>query len=280
MDTATAFQQLVQALTPALGGGEAAAVARIVMEEVYDWKKGRRGRGMSEGEVAGLAQLTERLLAGEPVQYLVGQADFYGLRFYVTPDVLIPRPETEELVEWALEWLADHSAARDLLDIGTGSGCIPIAVAKKRADLRITAVDISPAALAVATENARRQAVTLDLRQIDILDDVARGSLARYDLILSNPPYIPNRERKLMVPTVLAHEPELALFVDDADPLLFYREILDFANERLRDGGAVLFEGNEFTIEEARELAQARGFSAELRRDLQRKPRMLLVTKG
>jgi release factor glutamine methyltransferase len=278
IDTQKAYDQLVQTLIPSHGEGEARSLARIVLEDVFDWRPGRRTRPMDEQEIIDLEGLTERMLTGEPLQYILGTADFYGLKFRVTPAVLIPRPETEELVEWALEWLKSHSGSREILDIGTGSGCIPIALAKQRTALRLTAVEVSEAARQVAAANAAEHGVEIDLRLLDFLDATARESLGRYDLIISNPPYIPQREKSLMPDLVKRHEPSLALFVEDSDPLIFYRTILNFALTHLESGGGVLFECNEFTLAEVVHLAEKLSFWTLVRHDLQGKPRMLLAS--
>ena len=279
MDTQRAYEQLVDQLTPELGSGEATSVARIVLEDAFSWRRGRRPRELSGQELGALAQITRRLLSGEPVQYILGEADFFGLKLRVTPAVLIPRPETEELVVWALEWLRSRPAARRVVDIGTGSGCIPVALGRKRPELDLTAVDVSPAAIAVAKENADRYGVEVTWREIDLLAASDRAEWGGgYDLILSNPPYIPRREAGLLSPTVKNYEPATALFVADTDPLVFYRVILDWGTDQLRPGGAVLFECNEFNLPEVAALAVSRGYVTESRADLQGKPRMLLAT--
>jgi release factor glutamine methyltransferase len=279
MDTSGAYAQLTDRLTATLGAGEARSVARIVLEDAFHWRTGQRTRLLTDAEVAEYEAISERLLAGEPVQYVLGEADFFGLKFYVTPAVLIPRPETEELVEWALEWLRQHPRAHRVLDIGTGSGCIPVTLGHRRPGLQLTAVDNSAGAVAVAEKNADRYGVPVACRRLDILDPTAREQLSdTYDLVISNPPYIPERERQLMSKTVLDHEPAAALFVADADPLVFYRTILDWSYPHLRTGGAVLFECNEFNAAEVDRLARQRNWLTAVRADLQGKPRMLLAT--
>lgn len=280
MDTQNAYEQLVSQLTPDRGEGEANSVARIVLEDAFSWRRGQRPRTLSISEVADLEEITKRLLAGEPVQYILKEADFFGLKFFVTPAVLIPRPETEELVEWALEWLKKQPKTERVIDIGTGSGCIPITLGKRLPRLTLSAVEVSPDALAVAVANADRHQVKVDWHDLDFLASADRDRLpGPYDLIVSNPPYIPQRERKLISATVQDYEPARALFVSDADPLIFYRVILEWGLDRLRRGGAVLFECNEFNLEEVVALATRKGYVVETRSDLQGKPRMLLATK-
>jgi release factor glutamine methyltransferase len=281
MDTSGAYAQLTDRLTATLGAGEARSVARIVLEDAFHWRTGQRPRLLTAAEVAEYEALSKRLAAGEPVQYVLGEADFFGLKFRVTPAVLIPRPETEELVEWALDWLGQHPRANRVLDIGTGSGCIPVTLGQRRTGLRLTAIDNSAAAIAVAEQNAARHGVPITVRGLDFLDPVAREQLSEevYDLIVSNPPYIPERERHLMSKTVLDHEPAAALFVDNADPLVFYRAILAWSAAHLSKAGAVLFECNEFNVTEVAQLARQHHWSTTVKPDLQGKPRMLLAAK-
>jgi release factor glutamine methyltransferase len=188
---------------------------------------------------------------------------------------LIPRPETEELVHWILE---DHKNRKELkvLDIGTGSGCIALALGKLLDHPYITAIDISKTALKIAGRNFIRHQIDTELLEIDILDRLQWPDRDKYDIIVSNPPYVRNSEKQEMHPNVLRHEPANALFVDDADPLLFYRAIGEFARKNLAPGGRLYFEINEKFGMETVELMQGFGFqNIELKRDMQGKHRML-----
>lgn len=264
---------LEASLTERYGPGEARAIARIVFEDAFD-----RGRSF-DAERFELIQ--RRLLGGEPVQYVLGEADFFGFKFKVSPAVLIPRQETEELVAWALESLRTaNQPAPQWLDIGLGSGCIGLSLKKKFPRLRLHGLEKSPAALEIAQENAKHllpNALSdLDFRCGDILDSGDWAMFPALDGVVSNPPYIPHHEKKWVPEHVAAHEPALALYVDDPDPLLFYRVIADFSLEKLRSGGLLFFECNEFNAVEVYQLLQNKGFQAlELRKDLSGADRML-----
>ncbi len=292
MTSESARTFLAEQLTPRYGEGEAKAIARIVFEDAFD-------HGRAFGELR-FEEILTRLVAGEPVQYVLGEADFFGLKFKVNPAVLIPRQETEELVAWVLEHLQGLGKAvlpmedqpePALLDIGLGSGCIGIALKKKYPALHLFGLEKSPSALAIATLNAARNipSPSLGLWRVkiseypniqfhlgDILDHSDWAKFPPLDVVVSNPPYIPRSEKGLVPEHVSAHEPALALFVDDPDPLLFYRAIADFSLEKLRPGGALFFECNEFNATEVASLLREKGFEkVELRKDLVGADRML-----
>jgi len=226
---------------------EAEAIAGQVLEHLLHLTPLQRR--MQAQEVVDDARLPElpamqaRLLRHEPLQYVLGVAHFAGLGLEVTPATLIPRPETEELVELIAREQAGRAGLR-VLDVGTGSGCIPLALAGRLPGCYLTAVDVSAAALAVARRNAVKYAVDVDFQQVDILTEVPvlAGSL---DLLVSNPPYVLENERPLMRPNVLRYEPDTALFVPDHDPLRFYRRIAELGRNLLTGGGALYFEINE-----------------------------------
>ncbi|MFN0173847.1 MAG: peptide chain release factor N(5)-glutamine methyltransferase [Saprospiraceae bacterium] len=277
MTVSLARNSLVEQLMPRYGEGEAKAIARIVFEDAFD-------HGRAFGEVR-FAEILQRLLAGEPVQYVLGEADFFGLKFTVSPDVLIPRQETEELVAWVLEHLKTFSPvhAPRLLDIGLGSGCIGITLKKKMPGLELFGLEKSPSALAIATENAKRilnipisQYPNFQFLHGDILNRSEWALFPQLDVVVSNPPYIPHSEKHLVPEHVMAHEPALALFVDDPDPLLFYRAIADFSLGKLRPDGVLFFECNEFNAAEVADMLREKGFSkVELRKDLSGAERMV-----
>ncbi len=279
MRTDELSQYFYDALAPRLGPGEAASVTRLVLEDLFDHRKGQRPRQLSTDEEEFATRVLQRLLAGEPVQYVTGIADFYGLQLHVTPDVLIPRPETEELVEWILE---DHPGTqlRSAVDLGTGSGCLPLALKSRRPTWRCEGWDISEAALAVAVANGERLGLDVrfnhgDIRQGDIL-----LFTMRYDVLVSNPPYIPPSERAQMGASTLSYEPEVALFTPEEDPLLYYRHIATIGWTALVDEGHVYLEVNEFNSEQVEQLFQAGGYTqVQRRRDLQGKWRMLRATR-
>lgn len=274
------FEQLVNDLTPRYGAGEARSIARIVFEDAFGARRPAEAR-LSPEEMPHFEDIRQRLLAGEPVQYVLGQADFFGLKFAVNASVLIPRQETEELVAWVLEWLKTlENPAPTVLDIGLGSGCIAVTLKRKRPGIRLFGVEKSPEALALAEQNARtwlgEQPFVFTLA--DILDITTLPVFPPLDVIVSNPPYITRNEQHWMPEHVLAHEPALALFVDNDDPLQFYRAIGRFAQQQLAPNGALFFECNEFHAAEVADLLRQLGFAhAELRRDLSGADRMVLA---
>lgn len=268
---------LIEQLTPRYGEGEARSITRIVFEDAFD-----RGRAF---EQARFETIVQQLTVGVPVQYVLGEADFFGLKFKVNPAVLIPRQETEELVAWVLEHLKTYSpiSSPSLLDIGLGSGCIGISLKKKYPGLGLFGLEKSPEALAVAKENATRilnfpLSQTADVQFLlgDILNPADWAQFPVLDVVVSNPPYIPHSEKSLVPEHVMAHEPSLALFVDHPDALLFYRAIAAFCIEKLRPGGLLFFECNEFNAPEVANMLREKGFSmVETRKDLSGADRMV-----
>jgi release factor glutamine methyltransferase len=300
-------QHIIDELSPLLGPGEATSVSRLVLEDLFGYRRGSHPRQLSQDEQIMAWATINRLKAGEPVQYVTGIADFYGLQLKVSPAVLIPRPETEELVEWILE---DHVAGPQVqcLDIGTGSGCISLALKHKRPTWTCTGVDVSEEALEVARANAEKLGLTVRFAAVDVLaneDDFkflpkpikdtltpptsepsplsggeGPGERATINILISNPPYIPPSEREVMSPSTLAHEPELALFVLEEDPLLFYRRIAELGLEALAEGGQLYFETNEFNNESVVSVLEELGYTdVERRKDLQGKWRMVRGTR-
>ncbi len=274
-----AFEQLIADLTPRYGAGEARSIARIVFEDEFDSRKPAE-KVLTGTEITRFWGIHHRLLQGEPVQYVLGQADFFGLKITVTPAVLIPRQETEELVAWILDWLKKTTLHQpEILDIGLGSGCIAIALKAKRPDIRLFGLEKSPGALDIAVENARRVLPGADITFLpgDILDQQVEDQFPKLDVIVSNPPYIPWQERSLIPDHVLRHEPEMALFTPGEDSLVFYRAIARFAGKKLRNGGALFFECNEFNTSAVVDLLWSEGFKpVEMRRDLAGADRMVM----
>ncbi|WP_175470672.1 peptide chain release factor N(5)-glutamine methyltransferase [Pedobacter hartonius] len=212
------------------------------------------------------------LKAGRPLQHIIGEAWFCGLKFKVSNAVLIPRPETEELVQWIMETAAGAEGL-SLIDIGTGSGCIAVTLKSRLEGLQVDALDISAGALCIARENAKGNAVEINFIQSDIL---GYESLSSYDFIVSNPPYITQAERKEMHMNVLSHEPHLALFVSDENPLIFYQSIADFALKQLRPKGYLFFEINEYFGKEMVDMLSSKEFTdIQLKKDMQGKDRMI-----
>ncbi len=215
----------------------------------------------------------ERLTHFEPLQYILGQTEFYGLHFTLSPNVLIPRPETEELVEWIIKDSKINMPAR-ILDIGTGSGCIAISLAKNLNTLQVDALDVSKDALDLASHNADLNNSSVRFLNRNILEVEALEE--KYDLIVSNPPYVRNLEKQEIEANVLNFEPHLALFVEDHDPLIFYRKIAELAKQSLNPGGSLYVEINQYLAEETRILFREYGFNdVILRSDFAGKPRMI-----
>ena len=222
-----------------------------------------------------LTNAIERLKKHEPIQYILGYSDFCGLRFTVTPAVLIPRPETSELVEWIA---TESSTAKSILDIGTGSGCIAISLAAQLPQAQVTAWDISSQALAVAQKNSTANGCAVRFEERDILN--YEPAEEKYDVIVSNPPYIKEVEKKEMEENVLLWEPHLALFVPDNDPLLFYRTIAKKAQKMLIPGGKLYFEINREHGADTVAMLQTMNYrNIALRKDLAGNDRMVVAEK-
>ena len=221
-----------------------------------------------------IGEIVNRLLTHEPIQYILGEAYFYGLKFSVSPDVLIPRAETEELVDWIIS--EEKDPYKRLLDIGTGSGCIPISIDKNSATEQIEGWDISEEALKLARYNAERNSSKVQFSRHDIFDTTSVSESPKWDVIVSNPPYVLMEESALMEKNVTDFEPHLALFVPDNDPLIFYRAIAQFAAVHLQPHGSLYFEINEKMGEQTAGLLREHGFKDILtRKDLEGKDRML-----
>lgn len=263
---------------PNIEDWEQNAIFKIIIEKIFDSKYKDvliKNPFFSKNELDYLAIIIQRLKDSEPIQYILADAFFYNTSFYVTSDVLIPRPETEELVHLILaENKMDNLR---VLDIGTGSGCIPVSLKIERKTWDIDAIDISKKALFIAHENAFYNNVSINTIEGNILDKNWRKlNTIKYDIIVSNPPYIPNREKTLMHDNVLNNEPHLALFVEDDKPLIFYEAIADFALQNLVVGGKVYVEINEFYGQETKLCFEKKGFrKVTLLKDMEGKERMI-----
>ncbi len=232
---------------------------------------------LSPEEEQQMENALEKLRKQIPIQYIIGETEFYGLPFYVNPAVLIPRPETEELVDWILDSLKMKKGEVTILDIGTGSGCIAISLAKNLSNAKVTALDVSKEAIQTAKANAQLNQVAIAFLEEDILHtEVLKG---KWHLIVSNPPYIKEEEKELMSKNVLEHEPHLALFVPDVNPLLFYKKIAQLAKNHLNEAGVLYFEINEALGAEVVSMLEETGFQhIELRKDMYGKDRMVSAT--
>ena len=260
---------------------EAEQLFFIALEEVLGWKRIdyvlNKTFELSAEKANEFEQVLQFLIAEKPIQYIFNKAYFYGLDFYVDENTLIPRQETEELVEWILDTIAKQpNKTWRILDIGTGSGCIPIALAKFGKNVKITSLDVSENALEVAKKNALENQVDIQFLHQSILDTVL---LSEYDLIVSNPPYVRNLEKVEIKNNVLQHEPHLALFVEDNDPLIFYRKIVSLAQQSLTESGYLFFEINQYLGKETLELFNKHFIDVELRKDFVGNDRMIRGTK-
>ena len=222
-------------------------------------------------------RVIKSLKAGCPVQYIAGETEFFGLTLKITPAVLIPRQETEELVRWVIDTIPHPQPV--ILDIGTGSGCIALAIKKNIPGSQVFATDMDTAALKLASQNATNLAIDIQFLQHDILMESPPKNLPRLDIIVSNPPYIPEGEKESMATHVTAFEPSAALFVPDDNPLLFYASIANFSRQKLKEGGRIFLEVHEKYGKKVRDLLRAQDFSkVELRRDINAKERMVKAT--
>ena len=219
----------------------------------------------------------ERLLNYEPIQYILGSTFFFGSDFIVDKQVLIPRPETEELISWILEQV-DTNQPIKILDVGTGSGCIAISLAKQLPRAEVYAMDISSGALSIAKQNAEANGVVVQFIEASVLEWENQDLL--FDVIVSNPPYVRESEKEMMSPNVLNHEPRLALFVENNNPLLFYKAILEMSKKNLTIEGLIFFEINEYLAEETKSLFLSTFFEGvQLKADIFSKKRMLCAKK-
>lgn len=282
------FHELTHQLSSVYPHGEASALARLVFEDRFALSLADlmldKDNDLSAYDRQELQNIAERLLQKEPVQYVLGHTCFCGMEFDVRPGVLIPRPETEELVSWIVDECGKPACpvgAPKVLDIGTGSGCIAVSLAKN--GFLAEGWDISPEALEVARCNADKLGVEVYFILKDILQIEEKEAVQEnYDVIVSNPPYICHREAREMDANVLDYEPQIALFVPDSDPLIFYRYIVRFACRHLSSGGRLYFEINRAYGKEACEMLEDMCFcEVELRKDQYDNPRMVrAVWKG
>lgn len=237
-------------------------------------------KNITQAQAEKFNNILQRLQTGEPVQYILGYTEFYGLPFKVSPAVLIPRPETEELVEWVLTSASNSKFAfGHILDVGTGSGCIAISLKKNLPNSQVSAIDISIDALDVAKQNSDLNNVKVSFIKADILNLKPQISDLKFDIIVSNPPYVTQDDKTQMHINVTDFEPHTALFVSEDDPLIFYNAIAGFAIQNLATSGVVFFEINEGLSKETIELLENKGFkNIELRKDMSGRDRMIKAT--
>lgn len=278
-------QHLLSLLSGVYESREAANIADWVMENITGWKKIDRVVNkhvhLSVTQIEKLEQVSNDLLKHRPVQYALGESWFYGMKFYVNESVLIPRPETEELAEWVINDFQNRQQQDfSILDIGSGSGCIPIAIKKNLEWANVKSCDVSEVALDVAKQNAETLKAGVQFIQLDFLDEANWQQLGTFDVVVSNPPYIPNKEIVEMEKHVVDFEPHLALFVENENPLVFYKAIANFSARHLKTKGAVYMETHMALANEVAGLFSNELFEAvEVRKDLQGKDRMVKVIR-
>lgn len=279
MEAKKLFDQYRQSLNTHYEPVEAQSIVFLLFEHLLQLSKTQilvnQIINISPGTQLALDNALIRLKNQEPIQYIIGQTEFYGFPFQVKPGVLIPRPETEELVDWIIQ--NNQNQALHLLDIGTGSGCIAVSLAKNLVGAKVAALDVSPKALAVTQQNAALNGATILLIQDNILNP-QKKLFANHtlDIIVSNPPYVTPAEKAEMQANVLQYEPELALFVPQSEPLLFYEAIARFAQQKLKPGGQLYFEINEQFGQQTKEMLANLGFkNTEVKKDMFGKDRMV-----
>lgn len=259
---------------------EAARISSMVFESIAGLNRSAiikdPAQKMDEKIILKLNDCLLQLKMHKPVQYVTGEAWFSNMKLKVSPAVLIPRPETEELVNEVISFLKDNQFV-SVLDIGTGSGCIAIALKKQLPDIQVTAIDISEPALLIAKQNAQQQQTDVDFVQLDFLDENTWQSIPSYDVIVSNPPYIPLAEKELLDKNVAAFEPSLALFVENNRPLIFYEKIAAFGKTHLKKSGKIFLETHENYAEETAALFNNEQYSSVIKTDIYEKQRMVLA---
>ena len=274
------YEALWHRLTPLYDAGEAKAIVRWLLDVRFGLSMADilcdKMKELPKEDQKALERMMQRLESGEPIQYIIGVADFFGRSFHVAPGVLIPRPETAELCEYVLSC---RKTEEKILDIGTGSGCIAITLALEIPEAKVTAWDISDDALLIAQENAKTLGANVAFEKRDILD-TSLSTSQTWDVIVSNPPYIMPSERDGMEENVLGHEPGLALFAPTDNPILFYQRIGDYAVHSLKSGGCLYFELNPLTADDVADDLRQRGFKdIEIRQDQYGKNRFLKAMK-
>ena len=280
-DITAQFREELSALYDA---PEIGSLCRIVLADVADLTPAKI-KAFPETEINStdserVNSILTRLKTGEPVQYILGHTGFYSLTFKVNPSVLIPRPETEELVEWVINSVASSQLTPgNLLDIGTGSGCIPISLKKNLPGFNISSIDISSDALQTAKENAELNRININFIQADIFNPKSEIENSKFEIIISNPPYVTPDDKKQMHTNITGFEPHTALFVPEDDPLIFYKAITNFASTHLKNNGLLFFEINESYGKQIVELLRSKQFiNIELRKDMNGKDRMIKAT--
>jgi release factor glutamine methyltransferase len=286
MTTGEIYNDFKSKLKTIYDGREAENISDWVFENVTGLKKWQRrenqNKELSKAESERIKNHLDQLLKHKPVQYVLNEAWFYKRKFYVNENVLIPRPETEELVEWIIadvRSMASGLQSLKIIDVGTGSGCIPVSLKKELSQANITAIDISEKALSVAKKNAAELNALIYFFQMNFLKEKEWESLSQYHIIASNPPYIPINEKEILAENVREFEPEVALFVKNNDPFIFYKKIIHFSATHLKENGKIYVEVYEEYAKEVKNIFEKLGLIAELKKDIYGKERMIRAVK-
>ena len=282
MTTEEAYIDIIKNLKTIYDEREADNIADWVFEKVTGSKRLERrlDRNIKLKEIyfTQLQNCLKELLEHKPVQYVLQESWFYKRKFFVDENVLIPRPETEELVEWIINDTNEKvqsSKPKNIIDIGTGSGCIAVSLKKEILHSNISAIDINKKTLGIAKKNAAAFNSLIDFFQIDFLKETEWDQLEKYDVIVSNPPYIPLKEKKLLAKNVAEFEPAIALFVDNNDSFIFYKKIAKFAKSHLIENGNIYVEVHENYANRVKNIFEKEGFKSEIKKDIYRKERMI-----
>lgn len=277
-------QHLKQKLQSIYDAGEAASVSDWLLEEYSGHNRHQRRLHASDIIPLPVLQHLETAMAAllqhKPLQYVLGYTYFYGLKFIVNENVLIPRPETEELVDWIVSDCKNNFEKISILDVGTGSGCIPVSIKNKLPEATVRAIDISDTALQIAKQNALNNNTNVAFSQIDFLDKSLWNDFPKNEIIVSNPPYIPLKEKAVMDKNVTAWEPDTALFVPDNSPLLFYKNLALFGKINLQAAGAIYMETHKDYAKETASLFTDAGYSATLKKDMHGNDRMIKAERN
>lgn len=293
-----AEQYLKEGLKEIYDESEAANIAALAIEHITGFSKiervSKKQDSFSASQLDQLQNYLQRLKAREPIQYIMNKSWFYGMELYVDKNVLIPRPETEELVQWIIDDVkasgkdvfirklteADKTTQLKILDVGTGSGCIALALKKTMPKAEVWGCDVSEEALNVARRNGSNLDIRVDFQGLNFLDEKQQKLLPTVDIIVSNPPYVPLKDKEQMHSNVVDHEPHSALFVPDNDPLIFYKALAEFGKKRLYENGSIYMEIHEDLGQDVIDLFKENGYTKiELRKDMQQKNRMVKVSK-
>lgn len=288
MTTNQAYIDFIKKLKIIYDERETENIADWVFENITGLKKWeRRENGANElfeTYLKKIEKYLEELLQNKPVQYVLNESWFYKRKFYVNKNVLIPRPETEELVEWIIKDILEinvrDNKPTNIIDIGTGSGCIPISLKKELSKTNIAAIDISEKALTVAKKNAKDLKAEIEFLQIDFLHKNEWNQLRKYDIIVSNPPYIPIKEKDSMKRNVTDFEPRIALFVENNDPYIFYKKMAEFTKTHLKENGKIYVEVHEDYANNVKAVFEKAGMNTILKKDIYGKERMVKAIKS